>query len=100
MNLPIDLNAETESRLKSAATRRGVRPEVYAKQIIEEHLPLMEGAATDTATLELLARWDAEDATTDPDEIASRRQEIDDFKQGVNENRRQAEGPDSRNLYR
>ena len=99
MNLPIDLNAETESRLKSAATRRGVRPEVYAKQIIEEHLPLMEGAGTDTATLELLARWDAEDATTDPDEIASRREEIDHFKQAVNENRRQAEGPDSRNLY-
>jgi predicted DNA-binding protein len=37
MNLTIDLNPEAESRLKTAAKRRGVRPEVFAKQIIEEH---------------------------------------------------------------
>lgn len=71
MNLTIDLNPEAESRLKTAAKRRGVRPEVFAKQIIEEHLPIIETGGTDQATLDLLARWDVEDATTDPKEIAS-----------------------------
>jgi predicted DNA-binding protein len=99
MTLSIDLNAEAESRLKTAATRRGMKPEVYAKQIIEEHLPLIEDAGKDQATLDLLARWDAEDATADPDEIAARRREVDEFKQAMNDNRRQAEGAGSRKIY-
>jgi hypothetical protein len=99
MNLTIDLNADAESRLKSAANRRGVKPEVYAKQIIEEHLPAISSAETDQSTLDLLARWDAEDATTDPQEIASRRNELDDFKQSMNANRRESEGPASRKIY-
>jgi predicted DNA-binding protein len=99
MNLTIDLNAEAETRLKTAATRRGVKPEVYAKQIIEEHLPATEDAGNDQATLDLLARWDAEDATTDSDEITSRRKDVDEFKQAINENRLQSEGPVSRKIY-
>ena len=99
MNLTIDLNVEAEARLKTAATRRGIKPEVYAKQIIEEHLPATEDAGTGQATLDLLARWDAEDATTDSDEIASRRRDVDEFKQAINENRLQSEGPASRKIY-
>ena len=99
MTLTINLNAEIESRLKSAATRQGVEPEVYAKQIIERHLPLADHPAKDQATLDLLARWDAEDATNDPNEIASRRKEVDDFKKTINDNRSQAEGPNSRRIY-
>jgi hypothetical protein len=83
----------------TAATRRGVEPEVYAKQIIEEYLPKTEVGGTDQATLDLLARWDAEDATTDPQELASRRQAVNDFKKDINENRLQSEGPDSRKIY-
>ncbi|MGD0389252.1 MAG: hypothetical protein ABSC42_09885 [Tepidisphaeraceae bacterium] len=99
MTLIIDLNAEAESRLKMAATRQGIKPELYAKQIIEEHLPTTDHAGTDQATLDLFARWDAEDATTDAEEIASRRKELDDFKRAINENRLQTEGPDSRKIY-
>ena len=99
MTLMINLNAEAESRLKSAATRRGVKPEIYAKQIIEEHLPATEGVATDQTTLDLLAKWDAEDATVDTAEIESRRKEVEDFKQALNDNRFQAEGPNSRKIY-
>ena len=99
MNLTIELNAEAETRLKTAATRRGVKPEVYAKQIIEEHLPATEDAGADQATLDLLARWDAEDATSDPHDIASRRKEVEEFKQAINENRSQSEGPASRKIY-
>ncbi len=99
MNLSIDLNAEAEFRLKTAATRRGVTPEVYAKQIIEEHLPVNEDSGTHQATLDLLARWDAEDSTADPDEIAARLIEVEDFKHAMNNNRRQAEGAGSRKIY-
>jgi hypothetical protein len=99
MSLIVDLNAEAESRLKTAATRRGMKPEVYAKKIIEENLPATADAANDQATLDLLTRWDAEDATTDPDEIISRRKQVDEFKQAVNKNRLQAEGPMARKIY-
>jgi len=99
MTLTIDLNAEAELRLKTAASRQGLKPEVYAKQLIEQNLPTTDEAPIDQATLDLLARWDAEDATTDHEEIASRCQEVDDFKKAMNENRRQAEGPSSRKLY-
>lgn len=87
MTLRINLNLEAESRLKTAATLRGVEPEVYARQIIEENLLSGGASGSDQKTLELLARWDAEDATSDPDEIASRDNEIEDFKQSMNENR-------------
>ncbi len=80
MSLNIDLDNDAESRLKTAALRRGVRPEVYARQIIEQHLPSNEEIKIDLATLDLLARWDAEDVTTDPEEIASRQKELEEFK--------------------
>jgi hypothetical protein len=99
MTLTINLNSDAELRLKTAATRRGLEPEAYAKQIIEEHLPATEHAVKDQATLDLLARWDAEDATTDPAELASRRQELDEFGQALNENRLHAEGPAARKIF-
>jgi hypothetical protein len=99
MTLTINLNAEAGSRLKSAATRQGLEPEAYAKQIIEEHLPKSDRAGTDQATLDLLTRWDAEDATNDTEEIESRRREVEAFKQTMNENRLNAEGPATRKIY-
>jgi hypothetical protein len=38
-------------------------------------------------------------ATTDPDEIASRRRQVGEFKQAINENRLHSEGPASRKIY-
>jgi plasmid stability protein len=99
MTLTIHLNAETESRLKIAATRLGVKPEDYAKEIIEEHLPPTDGTIGDQATLDLLARWDREDSAADGGEIEARRRELDEFKRAVNQNRLQSEGPDSRKIY-
>jgi len=99
MTLTIDLNAEAESRLKTAASRQGLEPEAYAKQLIERNLPTTDEAPIDQATLDLLARWDAEDATTDPEEIAAQHEEFEAFKRAMNEDRLQAEGPSSRKLY-
>jgi Bacterial dnaA protein helix-turn-helix len=41
----------------------------------------------DTATLELLASWKAEDATTDPEKLREADKEIARFKKAMNENR-------------
>jgi len=41
----------------------------------------------DTATLELLAAWKAEDATSDPEKLRAADKEIADFKKAMNETR-------------
>ena len=41
----------------------------------------------DTATLELLASWRIQDATTDPEQIRAAEQELADFKKAMNESR-------------
>jgi len=43
--------------------------------------------AIDTATLELLAAWRTEDATTDPEKLRQADEEIAEFKKAMNENR-------------
>ena len=47
----------------------------------------------DTATLELLARWQLEDATSDPEQIYEAEQDLADFKKTMNENRVATGGP-------
>ena len=44
-------------------------------------------ASVGTATLELLASWKAQDATTDPEKIRAADQEVDEFMKAMNENR-------------
>lgn len=99
MTLHIQLNSESESRLKSAASRRGLEPEAYAKQILEQNLPTSDTVAKDQATLDLLAKWDAEDETSDTAEIEARGRELEEFKQAINRNRLESEGPDSRKIF-
>jgi len=41
----------------------------------------------DTATLDLFAKWRAEDATDDPEELRAAEQELAEFKRAMNENR-------------
>ena len=43
--------------------------------------------SVDTATLDLLAAWKAEDATTDPEKLLEADKEIAEFKKAMNENR-------------
>ncbi len=44
-------------------------------------------ASIDSATLALLAAWQSEDATTDPDQLRAADEEIVAFKKAMNENR-------------
>lgn len=43
--------------------------------------------SVDTATLELLAAWKAEDATTDREKLLRADEEVAEFKRAMNENR-------------
>jgi hypothetical protein len=46
--------------------------------------------SVDKATLELLAAWKAEDATTDPEMIHAADEEVEQFMKAMNENRETA----------
>jgi hypothetical protein len=48
---------------------------------------------------DLFAEWDGEDGTDDPAEISRRNQEVEEFKEAMNRNRTEMEGPGSRKLF-
>jgi len=54
---------------------------------VEDLPPQAPSGQIDTATLELLARWKAEDATQDPEAIPAAEREVSEFKQSINANR-------------
>ena len=54
---------------------------------VSEPPPPPPMGSVDTATLELLATWKAEDATTDPEKIREADEEIAEFKKAMNANR-------------
>lgn len=94
--MTITLPMEIESRLRGEAERQGIDAAEYAARLIDNALPKR---VRDQATLDLLARWDEEDATDDPAEIARRRQEVQEFKEAMNRNRLEMEGPAARKVY-
>jgi hypothetical protein len=50
--------------------------------------PPPSNAWIDTATLDLLAAWREQDATTDPEKIREAEEELADFKKAMNESRK------------
>jgi hypothetical protein len=52
----------------------------------ESPLPLSRGSV-DTATIELLAAWKAQDATTDAEKLREADEEVAEFKKAMNVNR-------------
>lgn len=98
--MTIQLPPDLEARLKDEAQRRGVDPNECAKQVLEQGLPLrVTSPVRDQATLDLLAQWRAEDATDDPEEIARREREGEEFMRNLDRNRREMEGPNARRLW-
>ena len=94
--LTITLPEETEARLKKIASKRGeLGPAEYALLFIENELTRIE---TDP-TLALFEQWEREQATDDPDEIARREKEWEEFKEEMNRSRLEMEGPNSRKPF-
>jgi hypothetical protein len=80
INLPEDLAQE----LQREADRRGVEPAPFAVQLLRENLSASERAR---GLHDLFAKWAAEDATSDPAELARRQQEWERLKSALNDNR-------------
>ena len=83
--MTIKLPADLEMRVKGEATRRGLAPEEFVTQLISAQLAGPGVANPNRATLDLLAKWDEEDETTDPREIARRQKQWEDFRQSMND---------------
>jgi hypothetical protein len=96
VTLSLDIPTDLEARLRDEAARAGTTPEQYIRRLIERHLPAA-GAARQT--LDLLATWEAEDATDDPAELERRRLEAEEFMDAMNRNRVESEGPGARKPY-
>jgi plasmid stability protein len=87
MTLMIELSDDEQARLQAAAARDGVSAEECAREILVAHLPPERPG---DRTLELFAQWEAEDATDDPEEIARRNGEWEEFKANINATRAEA----------
>jgi hypothetical protein len=74
------LSPEVLKRLQDEASRRGVDPEDFARQLIEENLARSETNQVNQTALELMDQWDREDETTDPEELEQRRRDLEEFK--------------------
>jgi hypothetical protein len=84
MDITIELNGDEESRLRAVADRRGMSITECARQVLVTHLPDEE---PQDRTLELFEQWAAEDATDDPEEIARRNREWEEFRDSMNATR-------------
>lgn len=87
MTLKIELSAEEDARLRAAAAREGVTADECARQLLVAHLPPEQPG---DRTLALFAQWEAEDATDDPEEIARRNREWEEFRTSTNATRAEA----------
>lgn len=108
--MAIQLDPPVEARLREAATTRGVGADEYASRLIEEHLPPPQNMPEETghsglntdpalvdsreqasqATLDIFEQWKAEDAkdhTDDPEVMARRQAEWEEFQDQLYRNR-------------
>jgi Bacterial dnaA protein helix-turn-helix len=82
--------ADRAARLRGISTLGTIEIDPSAmkhRSTIELASALPATAAIDTATLELLASWKAEDVTTDPEKLREADEEIAQFKKDMNANR-------------
>lgn len=85
MTLTIELTPEQEARLECAARVQGKPTAEIVRELIEGLPPRTQTPAERTQAL--FDRWAEEDATDDPEEIARREQEFEEFKANMNANR-------------
>ena len=83
MGLLIELNRDVEQRLRSEAERCGVSIADYAARVLSDAVEPRPGRKLE----EILDRWDAEDRTDDPTELARRRKEWEQFSREFDDNR-------------
>lgn len=95
MTVTLDLRPEVEAEVTRRAQARETTLPTSIETLVAEALkrqppppPLSaeEQRAKNQAALEMFRQWDEEDETDDPEEIAQRQAEWEEFKKGMNEN--------------
>jgi len=94
--MTIMLPPEIEARLRAEAAKHGLDVSEYAQQLLAQTLP---PPAQQSNLGALFAQWDAEDQTDDPEELARRQEEGEEFMRGLARNRMEMEGPNARKLW-
>jgi hypothetical protein len=92
--LTIQVAGQLEQRLKDAAATSGADPQALAERLLEEHLP-----NPNQATIDLLAKWEKDEFTSDSVELARRQADGEQFMQSLAENRVASEGAVARKLW-
>src|SRR5437588_7793815 len=99
MTLAISLSPIAEERLAKKAKAEGIDLPTLVAQLLEsaaERLDLQRDR--NQATIELLKKWEEETATDDPEELARRQRDGEEFMRNLAKNRFESEGPNARNL--
>jgi hypothetical protein len=94
--MTIMLKPDVENRLQEAARREGIEPSEYVNKLLDQTLPQPN---PNQSTIDLLNKWEAEDQTDDPEEIARREQEGEEFMRSLAQSRIDMEGPNARKLW-
>jgi len=88
MTIRLELAPELEARLRLKAEIEGQDITAYLQSIAEREAgnegENEEQRRKNQAAIDLLNAWDAEDATDNPEEIAQRQAEWEEFKTGMN----------------
>ena len=92
--LTIQVDGSLELRLKALAASSGSEPQTVAARVLEEHLP-----KPDQATIDLLTKWEKDESSTDPAELARRQFEGEQFMRNLADNRLAGDGPNARKLW-
>ena len=82
MTLTIELTPEEERRIQNAQAKG-----FDVAAMIKGFLAGLPQAEEEDRTLALFAQWRAEDVTDDPEELARRDAELEEFKANINANR-------------
>lgn len=92
MTVTLNLKPEVEAEIAQKAAAEGTGVSDYLEKMIEETVKPEPPAARpqtqwekNQAALAVLRQWREEDKTDDPEEIARRQAELDEFKAAMNE---------------
>lgn len=95
MTVTLDLRPEVEAEVTRRAEAQGVALSEQIDRLVAEAIrrqppviPLSAEAQMEKnqAAIEMLNQWDIEDETDDPEEIARRHADWEEFKKGMNQN--------------
>ncbi len=88
MTIILELEPETEARLRRKAESEGQDITAYLHSLVERETETggenEEQRRKNQAAIDMLNEWDREDATDNPEEIARRQAEWEEFKTGMN----------------